>query len=424
MCRSGSTCPRPRFVPDKWGIFVVSGKTIICFASGWDYHPTSKHHIMRMLADRNNIIWVNWHASRRPNIRPADLRHMVGRLWQVRQGPRRVSDSISVITPLQAPLPGSAWARRWNAWNVRRAVNNIMDKLPRRPVQIWSFAPDVSDLIGAFDEELALYYCVDAFGEFPGYDRALIERRERELMSRCDLVITTSPPLYETRKQLHPNVHFVQHGVNYAHLSRAVDRTLAVPKELQALRRPVIGFVGIVGEWVDLDLVAGIARSRPDASVVMIGPEMISRGPCAGLPNIHWLGGRSHQVLPDYLQCFDVALIPFKQTALTYNANPIKLYEYLAAGVPAVCSTLPSVKQVPRSVWLADHVGDMVRCCDEAFACNTSADRRARSRAMQSESWTARLEQISTHLEDAKTTRVMKAAHPVAGDVKCTVQSA
>ena len=110
-----------------------------------------------------------------------------------------MTDNITVVTPLQLPLPGSRLARRFNTFSVRRAIESVLETLPARPVQFWSFAPDVGDLVGRFDEELALYYCVDAFGEFPGYDRALIEQRERELIARSDVVITTSGPLYESK---------------------------------------------------------------------------------------------------------------------------------------------------------------------------------------------------------------------------------
>ena len=384
---------------------MIEGKTIVCLASGWDYHPTSKHHIMRMLAGTNDIVWVNWHASRRPGVGLSDLRNIGSRLWQIGQGPRRVSESISVVTPCQLPLPGSSGARRLNAWMVRRAIRKVLATLPPRPVQLWSFAPDVSDLVGAFDEEMVLYYCVDAFGEFPGYDRELIERRERELLSKSDLVITTSPPLYESKRRLHPNVHFVQHGVDYDRLSQAAHREFPTPADLARLERPIIGFVGIIGEWVDLELVAGLAKRRPEASIVLIGPEMTSRGPCAGLTNVHWLGPRDHRMLPDYLQCFDVGLIPFKQVPLTHHANPIKLYEYLAAGVPTVCSTLPAVKASPGAVWLADDADRMATGCDEALACNRPEDRLQRSRSMMTESWSDRLEQISRLIVEARSTR-------------------
>ncbi len=349
---------------------------------------------MRRLSERNQVVWVNWHASRRPGIGRSDLCNIALRLWQIRRGAHRVGESISVLTPFQLPLPGSTLARGINRHMVRAAIRKVLAGLPERPVQIWSFAPDMADMVGDFEEELVVYYCVDAFGEFPGYDRDLIEQRERQLMSRSDVVITTSPPLFEGKRQMHSNVHLVQHGVDHGHLARAVSRELPVPPELAGLRKPIYGFVGIVGEWVDLDLVAGLARRHPEASVVMIGPEMCPRGACAGIGNIHWLGARDHQRLPEYLQCFDVGLIPFRQVPLTYNANPIKLYEYLAAGVPAVSSTMPAVRAMERSVWLADDADTLARACREAAACGSSSEREHRSKLMLEHAWTARIRQL------------------------------
>jgi len=374
---------------------VIQGRNIICFASGWDYHPTSKHHVMRALSHENNVIWVNWHASRRPKVTWADACAVATRLWQIQKGARRATSRITTLTPWQVPLPGSRWARRFNAYSVRREVRRVLDRLPDWPVQLWSFAPDVSDLVGAFGEELAVYYCVDAFGEFPGYDTDLIERRERELMAKSDLVLATSPPLYEAKRQLHDNVYFIQHGVDHAHLSRAVKEDFAIPVELKKLPRPILGFVGMIGDWVDLSLVAGVAQRCPAASIVMIGPEVTSRGPCASLKNVHWLGSRDHSRLPAYLQHFDVGLIPFTKGPLTYNANPIKLYEYLAAGVPVVSTSLPVVQAMPGSVWLADDAEQMAHYCRLAAQHNDTTVRQERSDRMIAESWSARLEQMS-----------------------------
>jgi len=378
---------------------MIRDKNIICFASGWNYHPTSKHHVMRRLSEQNSVIWVNWHASRRPRLAWTDLCHMAGRLWQIRQGPRAVSDSITVVTPCQLPLPGSSAARLFNARVVSRAIKGILRRLPPRPVQIWSFAPDVAELVGRFDEELVLYYCVDAFGEFPGYDRRLIEDRERDLIARSDVIITTSPPLYENKRRLHWNVQHVEHGVDHGHLSQALRRDVPPPADLADLSRPIFGFVGVIGDWVDLGLIAGLARMRPDASIVMIGPAQQQRGPCAGLRNVHWLGPRDHRLLPDYLRWFDVGLIPFKDVPLTQAANPIKLHEYLAAGVPTVSTSLPAVRAVPNSVWLADDAQSMADCCEAARKCNSPGQRRARSESMLPESWAQRLEQISLIVE-------------------------
>ncbi|NLX13010.1 MAG: glycosyltransferase family 1 protein [Phycisphaerales bacterium] len=389
---------------------MIADRTIICLASGWDYHPTSKHHVMRKLAERNQVLWVNWHASRCPRLNLGDLHSIVSKIGQIGQGPRQAVESLTVLTPPQIPLPGSPLIRKLNAAIVRRAINKVLKRLPPRPVQLWSFAPDIGELVGGFDEELVLYYCVDAFGEFPGYDRALIERCERELMDQCDLVITTSPPLYETRRQWHPRVHLVKHGVDHARLSRAVHESLPIPASLKGLPHPILGFVGVIGEWVDLDMVAGLARRLPDASIVMIGPEKISRGPCRGLSNIHWLGNKAHEELPSYLRYFDVGLIPFRDVPLTYYANPIKLFEYLAAGVPVVSSPLPVIKPIPGMIWLADDMASAVDGCRQACNDNSPAARQQRSQLMLAESWTARLdqiaEQVNAAIKDRRTVKV------------------
>lgn len=382
------------------GSIVIKDRNIVCFASGWNYHPTSKHHVMRRLAEENHVIWVNWHASRMPSIGLNDLKAITGKLRQIQQGPRDATDQITVVTPPQLPLPGSEWARGINARLVRRSIQKILRQLPTRPVQFWSFAPDVAELVGSFDEELVLYYCVDAFGEFPGYDRNLIERLETELIHKSDVVLTTSQPLFEAKQPLHPNVHLVQHGVDHRRLSRAVHEDLPIPEDLLALPRPVFGFVGVVGEWVDLRMVADLARLRPDASIVIIGPATSSKAAVADLPNVYWLGARNHEALPCYLRGFDVGLIPFCKVPLTHHANPIKLYEYLAAGVPVVSTSLPAVREIPGSVWLADDGKICARSCDEALANNQPEARLHRSQLMAAESWTARIAHISEIVEN------------------------
>ena len=163
------------------------------------------------------------------------------------------------------------------------------------------------------------------------------------------------------------------------------------------------------GEWVDLELVAGLARRRPEASIAIIGPSTISRSPLADLPNVHWLGARDHEVLPGYLRGFDVGLIPFCKVPLTHHANPIKLYEYLAAGVPVVSTPLPAVREIPGSVWLADDAETCARFCNQALANNQTEARIRRSELMAAESWTARLEQISDIIEGTFRNRAVSA---------------
>src|SRR5262245_42404523 len=132
---------------------MISDRTIICLASNWAADPTSKHHIMRLLAERNEIVWVNYHGSRRPRASASDAGAIIGKLRQVIEGPRRVAERITVVTPLVAPLPGNRAITALNRRLLVRQIKRVMKNLPPRPVQVWSFAPDVDFLCGAFDEE-------------------------------------------------------------------------------------------------------------------------------------------------------------------------------------------------------------------------------------------------------------------------------
>ena len=250
---------------------MIEDRNIICIASNWFYDPTSKHHIMRLLSQRNHVVWVNYHGSRRPRMSGADIGAAAAKLRQVVQGPRRVSDSITVVTPLVVPLPGSRAVAAVNRRLLTRQIRGVLRGLPRRPVQLWSFAPDVDYLCGRFEEECVVYYCVDEFSEFAGYDRDAILAAERRLAAKADLVVTTSQALYDAKRHLNDRVELVPHGVDYDHFARATSPDVEIPADIADLPRPILGFWGLIQDWIDIDLLRDVATARPDWSIVLIG---------------------------------------------------------------------------------------------------------------------------------------------------------
>ena len=177
-----------------------------------------------------------------------------------------------------------------------------------------------------------------------------------------------------------------------------------MPADIAALPRPVIGFYGTLRDWVDLDLIAGVAKARPQWSIALIGQQLDDVATVRGLPNVHLLGRKPHAELPAYCKGFDVGLIPYRIDQRMTYVNPIKLREYLSAGVPVVSTRVPEVERmIDRSghlAQIADDAPGFVAAIERALAGDSPARRQERSAAMATETWPARVEQISRIVDD------------------------
>ena len=377
---------------------MIRDRIIVCIASRWDYDPTSKHQVMKLLARHNDVVWVNYRGTRRPRVNSADIGAVVSTLSRVVKGVQRAGPRMVQLTPLV--IPGATHrlsqsvSRRLLGAQIRRAIRKVR-RQHDRPVQLWTYAPDVWFLADAVDCERLVYYCVDEYSEFQGFDARAMARAEQRLIERADVVITTSGALYESKRRLRPDAHLVRHGVDARHFARALDNGLAVPSDLVGLRRPMLGFFGLIHHWIDCDLIESVARRRPDYSFVLIGADHRNHAGLLRQPNVHLLGRRAYASLPAYCRAFDAALLPFVCNRMTENINPIKLREYLAAGLPVVSTPLPEAARYRPDVLIAADAESFARGCDEAVAESSTDLRRARSRRVADETWEATVERLS-----------------------------
>ena len=163
---------------------MIKDCTILCFASGYDAPPTSKHHVMHLLAEHNTILWINYHASRTPMASSSDLLYLAHKLKQVFTGIIKPRKNFYVLTPLVIPLPGSAWIKKINQTLLTSQIRSVLSGIRKGPLQIWSFTPDISYTLGHFGEQKIIYYCVDDHASFSGYNSEQVLRDERELCQR------------------------------------------------------------------------------------------------------------------------------------------------------------------------------------------------------------------------------------------------
>lgn len=379
---------------------MITNESIICFAHDWKGDPTSKTHIMRILSEKNRILWVNSIGMRRPTVCGRDARRMVAKLKQLTRGLVRVNANLHVASPLAVPLPGVPGVDRLNARLLTTSIRHYARRAGlTRPI-LWTFMPNTIGLVGKLGESRVIYHCVDEYSAFAGVPREALRRMEEALVRRADLVLASSETLAEERRRWNPRTHFVSHGVDVTHFARALDAGVPPPADAAGLARPVIGFFGLIAEWIDLELIAEIARQRPAWTVVLIGKADVDTSALRALPNVRLLGQKPYEALPGYCRAFDVGIIPFRIDALTVRANPLKLREYLAAGLPVVSSDLPEVRKYAGLVHIAAGAGGFVAAIEAALADRGAVRDRARMTAMMRESWEARVEQICELIDD------------------------
>lgn len=380
----------------------MQGKAIIIFASGYDAPPTSKHHVAHILAQDNKVIWVNYHASRAPSASASDILYIFKKLIQVFRGTREVRKNLFVVTPFVIPLPGSKLAK----WFNKKLLIHKLRKLARKHcgdgLQVWSFAPDVAYLIDGLVPEKVLYYCVDDFAHFTGYDTQQVVADEKALMARANLTVTTSQVLYDARCKGDNKTILVPHGVDYQHFAKACDEQLAIPSDLADIPEPRIGFFGLIRDWVDLKTLAVVAKRKPSWQFVLLGDSTIPLDDYRNIENMHFLGRKSYEELPAYCSGFDVGLIPFVNNELTKAVNPIKLREYLSAALPVVSSPMDEVEKYARQglARIAKTPEDYINSIQ--CSLNDTKERRiGYSRAMREETWPAKVEMICDCLMEA-----------------------
>ena len=211
------------------------------------------------------------------------------------------------------------------------------------PVQ-WFYSPITAPaMLGAFNEIGVVYDCMDELSQFR-FAHPDLQRRERLLLANADVVFTGGYRLYEAKRKYHDNVHFFGCGVDVAHFSKARSEATVIPADVASLPGPIFGYFGVIDERVDYDLLARLAESSPEASIVMVGPVVkVDPGSLPAAPNIHWLGQRNYSELPGYVKAFTTCLMPFALNEATEYINPTKTLEYMAAGKPIVSTPVADV---------------------------------------------------------------------------------
>lgn len=376
---------------------------IVCFAKDWDGHPTSNTHVMRLLARSRRVLWLESVAMRAPRAGSArDLRRIGRRLSAAVRGARNVEADLWVASPLVLPLPHAAWAARMNRQLLRQTVRRLCARLRMPRFQVWTFLPTAGEYAAALGGSRLVYYCVDDWAHSPDHDGPRVARAEAALCRAADVVFATSSALAEAKRRLNPRTVHAPHGVDHAHFAQALAPAAPVAPAIAALRPPVLAVVGLLDWRLDQRLLGAIADRRPDWTLALVGPVLADLGALAARPNVRLLGPVPYATLPSVLRGCAAGLVPFVVTPYTRCIDPVKLREYLSAGLPVVATDLPDVAEAARAgAAVAHDAAGFVAAIERALATDGPAARARRSAAMRDETWEARVRRLEAVVDGA-----------------------
>lgn len=354
---------------------------------------TSSHHIARQLAASHRLLYIEPGGLRSPRVNRTDYSKIVNKLASVFKPLCEVEKNVYVKSLFILPFGRFSVIRYFNRLMARWTIGHMKRKIGMRKCILWCAVPTLAEIVDEIEHELLVYYCVDDFAAMPDVDIGYVGGLDRKLTESADIVFTPSKPLFEKKVKINPNSHLSPHGVDLEHFSKARTEGKK-PADISDIHGAILGFFGLIEYWIDIELIIFIAQQLPEVSVLMIGRIAVDLEVYDIPANVRFLGVKPYEELPDYARCFDVALIPYVLNDQVYNANPIKLREYLATGKPVVSVRSPEMNKYESVINIADSYDEYVEHIKRILRDGDKVSAEERIAAVQNESWAARFDWI------------------------------
>ncbi|MCH5586714.1 methyltransferase domain-containing protein [Shimazuella sp. AN120528] len=258
---------------------------------------------------------------------------------------------------------------------------------------LWVTHPPYYRMKDTFHADLVVFdYIDEAAEEFAVWNNPDLQKA----METADVITVVSQRLYHIVKQLFSEKPLIlmPNAADFEHFCDA--KKMSAPLELQHIPKPILGFMGSIASWIDVSIMKEVANQRPDWSIVLLGNDYIGVESIFGdCPNVYFLGRKLYHELPSYVGQFAVGMVPFQVRDMTHSSSPIKMYEYLAAGVPVISTPIQEAIDCPY-VATGANATEWVKEIEHIISGNPE---ELQSFALQ-ESWEARVKQIEPILAD------------------------
>lgn len=389
---------------------------LVCFGQqAWDHCWTGKQQLLTRLAARGHrVLYVDPDAHRRREPLREAVAGFVGR-----GRPRGLRDvgpgTLAVDT--RGFVAGLGW--RGNLARRRRALRRTLAQLGMEAPTVLVLRPDIPREWEGLAPRGLVYYAVDEWTAFGGVDlrqQRRIRAYEDDMLARADVALAVSPRLHERFARRARRAQLLPNGADIDHFCEASLARATPDPRLSGLEGPRLGFVGQVDERLDQALLTTLADVRRDWQIVLAGHVRrgvdVSR--LRARDNVHLLGHVDYERLPSVMREFDVALLPYRRTALTESCCPLKVYEYAATGRPIVGTPLDGLGDAREVLEPAESVDAYMRVVERALL-DPRRGRRHRTRFAAGHTWDVRVDALERVLDEARGSAGPRAPRGLAG---------
>lgn len=383
-----------------------STMTSLCFISAhieyWDGIWHNRHYYAYELSKKHRVFFLS------PPFQIADILSGVALKKTKMRGLTKVNENLYAYVP---PLYLSINHRFKKFDNIVRFIRNkhikaTLKKLGFVSPILYIWHPSCVNLIGEFDESFVVYHKYDHYGGYFG-GTGKPDPKETELIKKADLFLVTSKGLYELHKEDRRDIHIVPNGVNFEFFA---EDTNPIPDDIARIPIPRIGYVGVINEKVDFELLSYLCDARPEWSIVLVGPEKVKEPgfhlklkKLQSKKNCYFLGGKDVRAVPSYIRALDVCMMCYVVNNWTYYGYPLKMHEYLACGKPTISADLPAVREFESVISIPHSKQEWLIQIEEFLKRGNSPDDISmRVDVAKRNSWAVRVETIVSLIKERK----------------------
>jgi len=264
-----------------------------------------------------------------------------------------------------------------------------------------------------FPKETKIYHAFDQYSHYDGTENKAISTLEKQFLPDFDWVFCSSKKLVDEKRPINPMTSYLPNGVDYDLYSKARRDSTRIPQEFNSITQPVVGYVGLISGKIDFDVIRDLVRKRKDWSFVFVGPLQLSNRDSFLFDNLtkesnfFYLGYKPPYLLPNYLKSFRAGIMPYRLSGHVPWVFPLKLYEYMAAGIPSVASDLESIEAIEGVVYKAHSLAQWIFYLEKALEESDNVRLvRTRQEIAATNTWDHRVREFFNILKGSSTFHV------------------